>query len=201
MRIGIFGGSFNPPHKMHEEIANKLVNRHIVDKIIFVPTGGKYKYKDNLVDDKKRYEMIKIITSQNDKFDVSDYEQKDYVVYTCETLEYFKSLYPDDEIYFICGTDNLSYIDKWKNGLDILRNYKILVIDRTGNDISELINKYKEYKDNIIVAPVELRDVSSTEIRNLVAEGAYEKLEGLVDKKVIEYIKNNKLYENGEDEK
>lgn len=198
MKIGIFGGSFNPPHKMHEDIAKELVNKQIVDKVVYVPTGGQYKYKSNLVYDQKRYEMIKLITDKDERFDVSDYELKDYVVYTCETLAHFKEEYPNDEIYFICGTDNLSYIDKWKNGEDILKNYKILVIDRSSNDISELLEQFKEYRNNIVVAPIEQVDVSSTDIRELIQKGNYEDLEKYLDKDVIEYIKKNKLYENGE---
>lgn len=194
MKIGVFGGSFNPPHKMHENIARELVNKQVVDKIVYVPTGGQYKYKSNLVDDQKRYKMLKIIADKDKRFEVSDYELKDYVVYTCETLAYFKELYPNDEIYFICGTDNLSYIDKWKNGEEILKNYKILVIDRKGNDVFELLDKFKEYKDNIIVAPVELRNISSTEIRELIQRGNYEELEKYLDKDVIEYILEENLY-------
>lgn len=198
MKIGVFGGSFNPPHKMHESIARGLVNKQVVDKIIYVPTGGQYKYKSNLVDDQKRYKMLKIIADKDKRFEVSDYELKDYVVYTCETLAYFKELYPNDEIYFICGTDNLSYIDKWKNGEEILKNYKILVIDRKGNDVFELLDKFKEYKANIIVAPVELRDISSTEIRGLIQKGNYKELEKYLDKDVIEYILEENLYESEE---
>lgn len=98
MKIGVFGGSFNPPHKMHEDIAKELVDKHVVDKVVYVPTGGQYKYKSNLVDDQKRYEMIKLITDKDERFDVSDYELKDHVVYTCETLAHFKEEYPNDEI-------------------------------------------------------------------------------------------------------
>lgn len=195
MRIGVFGGSFNPPHKMHEDIAIELVNKQVVDKIVFVPTGSQYKYKNNLVADDKRYAMLKLIVNKNERLDVSDYELKDQLVYTCETLAYFKKLYPNDEIYFICGADNLSYIDKWKNGEEILENYKILVIDRKGNDVFELLDKFKEYKDNIIVAPVELRNLSSSEIRGLIQNGNYEELDKCLDKDVIEYILKDHLYE------
>ena len=128
MKIGIFGGSFNPPHKMHKTIALELIKKHYVDKVIFVPTGSKYKYKNNLLSDEVRLEMLKLMCNDNNNLEVSDYELKDYVVYTYETLNYFKNKYKDDEIYFICGSDNLSYIDMWKKGKDILSNNKILVI-------------------------------------------------------------------------
>ena len=47
MKIGVFGGSFNPPHKMHLDIGVQLINKHYVDNVVYVPTGGKYKYKNN----------------------------------------------------------------------------------------------------------------------------------------------------------
>lgn len=193
MRIGIFGGSFNPPHKMHLNIGVQLVNKQYVDNVIYVPTGSKYKYKNNLLPDKNRLEMLEILTKNYEYLDVNDYELKDEVVYTCETLAYFKEVYPNDDIYFVCGADNLSYIDKWKNGEEILKNYKILVMKRKGEDIDELLEKFKIYKNNIVVADIEQQDISSTDIRERL-KNKEEVLDEL-DKEVYEYIRKNKLYE------
>lgn len=193
MKKGILGGSFNPPHKMHLDIALELINKHYVDNVVFVPTGSKYKYKNNLLPDKNRLEMLQILVKKNDNLDVSDYEMKSEVVYTYQTLKYFKEMNRNDEIYFICGTDNLSYMDKWMNGEEILSNYKILVIRRQGEDIDELLEKFKIYKENIIVADIEQRDISSTEIREKLKNR--EDVLDLLDKEVYEYIRKNKLYE------
>ena len=194
MKIGIFGGSFNPIHNMHTDIALYLLSKHYVDKIIFVPTGIKYEYKNNLIANKYRYEMLEIVCQNNENLNVSDYEFKDYVVYTCETLKYFQDMYKTDEIYFICGTDNLSYIDEWKNGLNILKKYKILVINRHGNDIKKLLDKYKEYQNNIYVVPMKLSDISSTFIRNRIKNN--EDVSTLLNKDVFEYIRHNNLYKD-----
>ena len=193
MKIGVFGGSFNPPHKMHLNIGLDLVNKQYVDKVIYVPTGSKYKYKNNLLPDKNRLEMLNILTKNQEYLGVNDYELKDEVVYTCETLAYFKELYPNDQIYFICGADNLSYIDKWKNGEEILNNYKIIVMKRAGEDIEELLKKFEYYQENIIVADVEQQDVSSTDIREKLKNN--ENVLDVLDKDVYEYIRTNKLYE------
>ena len=193
MKIGIFGGSFNPPHKMHLNIGVQLVNKHYVDNVVYVPTGSKYKYKNNLLPDKNRLEMLKILTNNYKYLNVNDYELKDEVVYTCETLAYFKEVYPNDDIYFVCGADNLSYIDKWKNGEEILKNYKILVMRRKGEDIDELLEKFNEYKNNIVVADVEQQDVSSTDIREKLKNK--EDVLDVLDKDVYEYIRKKKLYE------
>ncbi len=196
MRIGIFGGSFNPPHKMHLKIAEYLLDNDYLDKVIIVPTGSQYKYKNNLISDKHRYEMLKIMVKNDNRITVSDYELKDYVVYTCETLAHFKEEYPNDQIHFICGTDNLSYIDKWKNGLEILTNYKIIVIDRSTNKVDELLEQFKEYKENIVVAPLEMEEVSSTIVRELIQNKEYEKAGELIDKEVMDYIIKENLYES-----
>lgn len=191
MRIGIFGGSFNPPHKMHEDIAKFFIDQDILDKVIFVPTGSKYKYKTNLVPDIDRYNMVKLITDKNDHFEVSDFELKDNAVYTCETLEHFSYEYPDDEIFFICGLDNLSYIDSWKNAEYILNYFKILVIRRNTDDLDEVLNRLHKYRKNIIVVDKESEDISSTLIRgNLIDD----KVRDFLDPDVYKYIKEKELY-------
>lgn len=194
MKIGIFGGSFNPPHKMHKKMALELLDKHYIDKIIYVPTGSKYEYKHNLVNDLARLEMLKIMIQDDDRCSVSDFELKDHVVYTYQTLAYFKGKYPNDEIYFICGTDNLSYIDKWKNGSEILKNYKILVVRRDGDDLTELMEKFCEYRENIIISDVIPQELSSTLIREKIKRE--ENIGYYLDKDVLEYIKENSLYED-----
>ena len=192
MKIGIFGGSFNPPHKMHKKIAIELIKKHYVDKVIFVPTGSKYKYKNNLLSDKVRLEMLELMCRDNNNLEVSDYELKEHGVYTYETLNYFRNKYKDDEIYFICGTDNLSYIDKWKKGEDILSNNKLLVIKRNTDDINILLEKYKDYKDNIIVTKIEENEISSTKIREMIYNN--KRAEDYLDESVYSYIRENNLY-------
>ena len=192
MKIGIFGGSFNPPHNMHTDIANYMINRHYVDKVVFVPTGSKYTYKNNLIEEEHRYNMLEILSNKNDNIMVSDYELKSEVVYTIDTLKHFKEEYPNDEICFICGLDNFSYIDKWKNGEEILTNYKIVVINRDGNDLDELLVKYDKYKDNIIISNMEMKDISSTYIRDNIKE--IDKVKEYIDEDVLRYIQENNLY-------
>lgn len=194
MKIGIFGGSFNPPHNMHENIGRELLEKKYLDKVIYVPTGIKYEYKDNLLPNKQRFDMLKLMTDKEKRFSVSDHELKNEVIYTYETLDYFKKVYSKDEIYFICGADNLSYIDEWEKGIYILTNYKIIVIARNTDDLDSILRKYEEYKENIEVATIPPFDLSSTEIRNHIKEGDYASLNNYLDSDVINYIINEKLY-------
>ena len=192
MRIGVFGGSFNPPHKMHLKIGLDLLNNNYLDKIIYVPTGSKYKYKNNLFSDIDRLNMLKLMTCGDDRFAVSDFELKDREVYTYETLDYFKNIYVNDEIYFICGTDNLSYIDLWKNGFYLLENYKFLVVKRYTDPIDNILNKLAKYRDNIIISNIEMNSLSSTEVREKLKNR--EDISDLLDDDVINYIEKNNLY-------
>lgn len=193
MKIGIFGGSFNPPHKMHLNMALKLLDKGYIDKVIYVPTGSKYVYKNNLLPDINRFEMLKLMVKDDNRFMISDFELKDRCVYTYETLEYFKNIYLNDEIYFVCGADNLSYVDKWKNGEELLKNNKFLVVKRDGEDIDFLLEKFSDYKDNIVISDVEPVFISSTFIREKLKNN--EDVLEYLDIDVLNYIRKNKLYE------
>lgn len=185
MRIGIFGGSFNPPHKMHLEIVNKLIDNNYVDKVIFVPTGDNYK-KSDLISAIDRLNMLKIMIKNYPKLEVSSYEIKTKQIYTYQTLDYFKKKFPNDEIYFICGIDNLNYINEWKNSNYILNNYKILVIKRNNQKI-KINNK------NIIITNINENNLSSTLIRNKIKLS--EDVSSYLDIDVLKYIEKRKLYE------
>lgn len=193
MKIGIFGGSFNPPHKMHKNIATYLIEKGYIDKVIFVPTGSKYKYKNNLLPDEVRLMMVELMIEDQDNQRASSFELKENVVYTCDTLKHFSELYPNDTIYFICGTDNLTYVDKWKNGEYLLENYKFLVVKRSTDEIDGILKRLKKYKDNFIIADMPMKEISSTMIR----EGLANKDKNVInylDRGVYEYIMRNNIY-------
>ncbi len=188
MKIGIFGGSFNPPHKMHKKIALELIKNGYVDQVIYVPTGNKYNKKD-LIDAKDRLEMLKIMTRNNENLSVSDYELKNTLTYTYQTLDYFQSIYPNDEIYFICGTDNLKELTTWNHYKHILNNYKIVVIERDNDNVEDIIKSLNS--KNIIIGKIDSRNISSTKIRNNLKENQdfFD-----LDDEVISYIKEKNLY-------
>ena len=193
MKIGIFGGSFNPPHNMHKNIAKELIEKGYLDKVIFVPTGMKYEYKNNLLNDKIRVKMLSLMIKDEKNMKISKYELKNKTVYTYETLNYFKKKYKNDEIYFICGTDNLTYMDTWAKGIDILENYKILVIKRETDDINEIIKRLKKYQKNIIITDIIPNNISSTKIRNMIKD-ENKNINNYLDLNVLNYIKRKKIY-------
>lgn len=191
MKIGIFGGSFNPPHKMHESIASQLIEKNIIDKVIFVPTSNFYP-KAGLISDDERLAMLKLLIKNKKEYEVSDYEFGK-LTYTYQTLEYFKNENKDDEIYFICGSDNLEQIDTWREYEKILGDYKLIVIPRK-HDMEKILNKYKKYQNNIIVAELENNYLSSTIVRNYLKEEKYGEVKEYINKDVLDYIIKNGLY-------
>ena len=163
MKVGIFGGSFNPPHKMHKRIGLELIKKGYVDKIIYVPVQDNYNKKD-LLPFKDRYNMVKQMIKGNNDLLVSSLARFGYI-YTYMVLDYFSKKY--------------DYI---------LKNYKLLVIDRN-NEFSNVIKSFNN--KNIIKCDIEASNISSSSIRNDISK-LYERL----DSRTIKYIINNELYKS-----
>ena len=188
MKIGIFGGSFNPPHNMHKNIALELIENEYLDNIIYVPTGDSYN-KKGLISFNDRYNMLNLMIKNNSKLSLSDIGNQNDYSYTYQVLDYFNNT--NDDIYFICGTDNLNEFDSWKRYEYVLENYKLLVIKRNDDNLEEILKKYEKYRNNIIIANIQSRVLSSSFIRNNIQN---EQKKEYLDKDVYEYIKKKKLY-------
>ena len=194
MKIGIFGGCFNPPHIMHYTVANTILEKGYLDKVIFVPTGDNYDKKD-LATHENRVEMLKLMVDKVDMLVGNICKNGEYP-YTYQVLDYYKEIYPEADIYFICGTDNLDWFKEWKNYEYMLKNYKLLVVSRNDDDIPKIMQNYKGYENSIEFATINPRVLSSTIIREYIKENEEEKLEGLINPKVLEYIKIKGLYKS-----
>ena len=187
MRIGVFVGSFNPVHKGHIKIANYILDNNYVDKLLMIPTGN-YWDKNNLIDLKYRIDMLKYY--ETDKLIVFD--KYNNLPYTYQLMRKLKKIFKDDELSLIIGGDNIILFDKWKNYKELLK-YGLIIYKREDIDYMSYLNKLGK-KDNVfVIDKVNTIDISSTEIRNNINNIDY--LNKVVDKEVIEYIKNNKLYE------
>ncbi len=192
MRIGIFGGSFNPPHAMHESIIKQLLAKNHLDRIILVPTSNYYP-KAGLIKDEQRFKMLELMTENDSRITLSKYEFG-RLTYTYQTLDYFQKEYPNDTIYFICGSDNLDEMDTWREYDKILTNYQLIVIPRQ-NDIEKILDKYDKYRSNIKVVTLENNYLSSTLVRKYLKAKDYDSVEKYIDEKVLGYIIENHLYE------
>ncbi len=201
MRIGIFGGSFNPPHRMHLDIGREMVAKGYVDRVIYVPTGKKYP-KSDLLEDNLRYQMVSLMVQDKEYLEVSDYELQNHLVYTYQTLEYFKEKYPEDEIYFILGSDLYSSFSTWKNYSYILEHYKILIVLRDDDQLSDLEGLYREFKKQVVFTDVHPFVLSSTRVREALRENDFLFVRNYVSPKVVDFIIEQGLYrkENKEGE-
>lgn len=184
-RIGIFAGSFNPPHLIHQKIANDLIDNNYLDKVIFLPTGNSYQ-KNDLISFNHRFKMLQLIT--NNDILVSDYENKEELIYSYQSLDHFKEKYPNNEIYLITSSEWLDKIKDWKNGEYILANFSLIVVGRKSYEF-----KNNEQYKKVVFTNLVYENISSTEIRKQLLSNQLEDIN--LDKNVLKYIKENNLYQ------
>lgn len=197
-QIVIFGGCFNPPLNSHFSLAQQIINEYEnIEKIVFVPVNSKYQ-KADLISNEHRYNMLKKVCDKNNKLDVSRVElDSDRPLYTIETLRIFEEKHSEYEIAFIIGSDNLKEIETWKKSDELTKDFKIYVLERDKDNIEEIIksneflNKNKQAfikaKNNIT------SNLSSTYVRKRLKKG--KSVRYLTPDEVIDYIKENKLYQ------
>ena len=187
MKIGILGGTFDPPHKAHLKIAERAIKQFHLDKVIFIPSGNPWqkKYATSFI---HRYEMTKILIEGSNIFEISDIEKsEDVPSYTFDTLT--KLNYKKDNLYFILGSDTAMNISTWNNyeKLSILTNFLIAL--RKEDSVNNLKENFPfDYK----LIDGEKLDLSSTFLRNNLKENLFDEDE--IPLKIISYIKENSLY-------
>ena len=193
MKIGVYGGSFNPCHLMHKKLVLELLNNNYFDRIVIIPTGNFYK-KSNLLKGEERIKMLEIMFKDNPRVIISDYEFKNNLICTYRSLDYLQNMYKGDELYFILGGDNIKQFHTWKRYEYILDTYNLLVINRVGLDIKEELDKYSKYKGNLLCVNLNLDDTSSSNIRELFLENKDDEALKYLDKDVYDYIIKNGFY-------
>lgn len=198
IKVGIMGGTFDPIHIGHLILAMEAINYKNLDEVWFIPTGNpNFKQDKNVTDKQKRFEMVKIATQDDDKFNVCDYEiNKNGVTYSWETMKYLRENY-DYDFYFIMGEDSLMSVETWENAEDFLKNTKILACIRRQEEISKLDIKIDDLKSKgyfVEKIPSSFIDISSTKIREKVQIN--QDFRYFVPNQVFEYIVRNKLYES-----
>lgn len=196
-RYGFFGGSFNPVTNAHINLANLVVEKYSLDKLIFVPVGNKYQ-KQNLADEQHRFEMLKIATANYNKLEVSDIELN--LPYALTTLQAFKRIeenYQNITPYFIIGSDNLIKLTTQPDFEFLAQNYNYIILQR-GISTKEQISSNSMLKQNKanfnIVEENPYEQLSSTNVRNNLKDEA--KLKDMISKEVYEYIQKMNLYNN-----
>ncbi len=217
MRIGIFGGTFNPPHRGHRHIAEDFRLQMEaaglpLDKVLVIPTFvPPHKDAPDLASGEDRLAMCRLCFEEG-IFEVSDLEiAKGETSYTWKTLELLKEQYPDAELYFLMGDDMLLYLPNWKYPERILETATLVSSIRSEEcSVGELrafakSNFRKQYKaGRFIFFESDPFPVSSTEVRTLLSKLAHAsgdtskvraELQRVLDPAVLRYILEGGLYQ------
>lgn len=197
-KIGIMGGTFDPIHTGHLMLAEWALDAAGLDQVWFIPTGQSYMKADRKVlPGGERLHMAKLATEENDRLKCLDMEiARDGYTYSYETVEQLKKLYPEDVFYFIEGADCLFSMENWKCPERLFANCIILAAMRGDSSFQELESKRAELLDKfggeIQLMPFPRISISSTEIRNRLAEG--KSIRYMVPDRVLQYIQEKGLY-------
>jgi len=192
MKIGLFGGTFDPPHLGHVRLALYVLNEKNLQKVILVPAyKTPYEDKVSVVSFEHRFNMVKIAVDSHPELELSDIEgQRGGDSYTIDTIRQLKKLYDlsSEELYLIVGADSFQRFSEWKEPESILTESRVCVLKR--NNISSGYNE--KYLNKAELLENDFHDISSRELRNKIAH--QEELGDLLNSRVADYIKENGLY-------
>ena len=198
-KIGILGGTFNPVHIGHLDMAKRAMAEFTLQEIVFLPVGKPpHKQGAAVASAESRYEMLRLATEDEPGFSVSRLEiDRAGFTYTVDTLRELKLLYPDDDFYFIIGADTLFELESWKECETVMRLCRFIVFGRRGFKPSAVCEKGKEltrrYGVQILYSRHSCMEVSSTQIRCRAQAG--QSIAGMTTKKVEDYIRRNGVYQ------
>ena len=200
MRIGILGGTFDPIHKGHIEVASAVLNAAELDQLTFMPTGDPpHKVHRNVTPGTLRLQMVQAAIQEtgNPKFSVSDMEiERSGYTYTIDTLCALHAQNPADEYVWIIGADVLADLKHWKDYHQVFRLCSFIAMYRPGYSRTDFEAEYEELTQlgtRIQFVEVPSVDISSTEIRTGLAAG--QDPSQFVPKSVAEIIETYGLYQ------
>lgn len=193
MRIGIFGGAFNPVHNGHLKLCDQCQKIYNFDKILIIPTYiSPHKKADNPIDFGHRYNMLKFAVEDNPVFEVSDIEQHiGGISYTYDTILRLKKTYQGAEFFLIIGSDMFESFHKWRNFIPLMELVTLVVGARKPDAKLELIKKQLN-AEKIDIIPVNVYEISSTQIRQMIFDK--KDTSEHLNPKVFDYCKANDLY-------
>ncbi len=183
-KIGFLGGTFDPIHNGHVEIAKIAADALSLDTLFFVPAAFPPHKEGNYEESgEHRLCMARLATECDKRFVVSDFEFKSTgKSYSYLTMEHFKSLYPEDRLFFILGDEAYAQIDLWKHPERLRKVVEFVVINRNNID----------FLDGVISMKIPPIEISSTMIREKIRRG--EDVSGFLPQNVYNYILENNLY-------
>ena len=192
MKIGIFGGTFNPVHIGHLITAESVRELYSLDRVVFIPAKMPvHKELEDSIAAEDRFQMVKLAVEDNPCFDVSSVEiNRASPSYTILTLHELKEEFPDSELFLIIGADSYNSIHTWKDYREILDTVTLIVMKRNRDEIR---NEYAD-RGEILIADNPEIEISSTDIRRRIRNNMTVKY--ILPQKVIEYINSRGLYKS-----
>lgn len=197
MKIGIFGGSFNPLHHGHIIMGDYITQQlNLVDEIWYlVSPQNPLKTDIELLPKEHRLSMLEIGLLYYHRLVASDFEfGLPQPSYTENTLKALKETHPNDEFSLVIGADNWALFDKWKNYKNILQEFEVIITQRKGYELRKSMDE--KFLDgvnckNICLADTPIIEISSTNIRHMSQLG--QDYRAYVPMEVYKYIRNNQL--------
>jgi nicotinate-nucleotide adenylyltransferase len=190
-RIGILGGTFDPPHLAHLIAGEIAVEAFALDKIFFIPANiPPHKTNEPITNGKHRLAMIELATQGNEKFNVSRIElDRPAPSYTIDTLREIQQQFAPEKILLFIGLDQMAMFHQWHKWEQILESAEMVVMIRPWQKFDEID---ASLIDRVKILPMPLLDISSTDIRARVRAG--KSIRYLVPDGVREYIAEHRLY-------
>jgi nicotinate-nucleotide adenylyltransferase len=186
VRLGIFGGSFDPPHVGHLLVAADASDALGLDRLVFVPAGVQpLKVRQAAAAPQQRLAMVSLLVGDDWRFSVDPIEiERAGLSYTVDTLAAFAERYPEAERFFLVGKDVLASFGQWREPEKVLRLATVAVMQRQGEN--------GPVPQGAVRVETRRVDVSSTEIRERVRAGRT--IRGFVPEAVAAYIAEQRLY-------
>lgn len=188
MRLGIYGGSFDPPHVGHLLTATDACEALALDRLVWVPAGVQpLKVGQARATPAQRLAMVRLLAAGDARFEVDPVEiDRDGLSYTVDTVAAYAARYPDAELFLLVGADVLGTFHLWRDPERIRALATMAVLERAGGgDAGELGGA-------LVRLPTRRVDVSSTEIRARLAAGR--SIHGFVPESVARFIEAERLY-------
>ncbi|MDQ0269528.1 nicotinate-nucleotide adenylyltransferase [Cytobacillus purgationiresistens] len=187
-KVGILGGTFDPPHIGHLMIANEVLNGQALDEVWFMPNQEPpHKVKSNAIKNEDRLELLKLAISSHPRFKIEQIElERQGPSYTADTMSILKDRHREIEFFFIIGADMVEYLPKWHQIDQLLSMVRFIGVKRPE------FHLHSDYP--IMYMDVPEIGVSSSMIRNRIKEG--KTIRYLVPEQVREYMEENHLYES-----
>ncbi len=194
MRLGIFGGTFDPPHLGHLILAEHAAAELALDRVIFTPASvSPFKREASSLPAELRCELVSLAIVGNQRFVCDDAEaRRGDVSYSVETVREVAARHPQEQLFVLMGADSFADFPRWKDPGEIVRLAKIGVALRPGIRLDLAKHPFGEYAQ---VFPMPLLDISSSDIRRRIREG--KSVRYILPWTVQTFIEANGLYRSG----